>query len=181
MRRITDFAIFENEIPIANTRTRTARWDNQAICNAVFYTEAFGEPAEAEEILQKAMLQNIFALKALIFGALKSKEPSYTLEQFKKEFQLTLLSQCFKKVVVGIEHYLPTTEQTKQQTEALESDSLESASFLNDYAELAVYALKMRQEDVLYASPRSVCAMLNGLVGAENLKDEYYGDEIPWL
>lgn len=180
MRRITDFAIFENEIPLAD-KNRIARWNNQAICNAVFYTEALGEPAEAEELLQKAMSKNVFALKALIFGALKSNHPSYTLEQFKKEFQLDLLAKCYGKVITGIERYLPTTEQTKQQAETLESDGPKSASFLNDYAELAVYALKMRQEDVLNASPRSICAMLSGLVGVENLKDEYYGDEIPWL
>lgn len=179
MRRLIDFEIYENEIPLADT-VRIARWDNKAVCNALFYIEALGENTETEELLQKALTRNIPALKALIFGALKSKNPSYTAQQFKREFKIEQLLQCYGKAVKGVLHYLPD-KQGKTQAENNEPDGIKSASFINDYAELAASALKMRREDILNASPRSISAIVKAFLGEENLKDEYYGDEIPWL
>ncbi len=178
MRRLTDFAIFTNEIQLKGVR-RQARWNNRAVVCAAFYAGAHGQDVEAEQLIEGALTGDSFCVKALVYGALKANNRSYTQALFEREFRPTLLNAYFIQTTAGLAHYLPDEETTAQR----EADGGETAgaSFLNDFAELAVQALHMGREDVLNASPRSISAMLSAFMAEENLKEEYFGDDISWL
>lgn len=175
MGKIQDFVVYENEA-ILGGKPKRLRWNNDAIAQAILYLD---EEKTDIEILQSIASGNIRGLRALLFGARKAANRHYTRSKFDKEFDRGLITRYIDAVTDGIQHYLPKAGITSAQKDKESRNAQES--FVDGFAELAVRALGVTQQELLEMSPRNISAMFEIKYSEETVKDEYYGDEIPWL
>lgn len=175
MGKIQDFVIYENEVHLGGAAKRL-RWNNEAIAQAILYLD--GERTDIE-ILQSIANGNIRGLRALLFGARKAANRHYTKSRFDNEFDRGEITRYIEAVTDGIQHYLPKAGRISAPQD--EEDKKGSDSFIDGFAEIAVRTLGVTCKQLVELSPRNISAMFETKYGEEITKDEYYGDEIPWL
>lgn len=175
MGKIQDFVVYENEA-ILGGKPKRLRWNNDAIAQAILYLD---EEKTDIEILQSIASGNIRGLRALLFGARKAANRHYTRSKFDKEFDRGLITRYIDAVTDGIQHYLPQVGQTSAPQN--ETGKKGSDSFIDGFAEIAVRTLGVTCQQLAEMSPRNISAMFEIKYSEETVKDEYYGDEIPWL
>lgn len=174
MGLLSDISVFENEVVLGN-HARTLRWNNAAIA---YGTREAGLTDE-NTFLQSIADGDFIAVRSAVFGARKAVDSNYTVERFDKEFKPERFLQYISGAVEGVTQFLPESRQEARQ----ENEKAETRiDVLGDYVILARVALKMSRAEIMNASPRSITAMLEAEFGEEmTVKDEYFGDEVPWL
>lgn len=175
MGKIQDFVVYENEA-ILGGAAKCLRWNNEAIAQAILYLD---EEKTDVEILQAIANGNIRGLRALLFGARKAANRYYTRSKFDSEFDRAEITRYIETVTDGIQHYLPQVGQTPATQD--EAGKKGSDSFIDGFAEIAVRTLGVTCQQLAEMSPRNISAMFEIKYSEETVKDEYYGDEIPWL
>lgn len=175
MGKIQDFVVYENEVILGGT-AKCLRWNNEAIAQAILYLD---EEKTDIEILQAIANGNIRGLRALLFGARKAANRHYTRSKFDSEFDRGEITRYIEAVTDGIQHYLPQVGQTSAPQN--ETGKKGSDSFIDGFAEIAVRTLGVTCQQLAEMSPRNISAMFEIKYSEETVKDEYYGDEIPWL
>lgn len=181
MPSISEYSIYENEV-ILGSRVRLARWNNDAIAHAEFYA-GFRKMKEStgEKLLRSACAGKIQAVRALLYGALKAKNSSYTIAKFEQEFQHRRLPEYMVAVAEGVAMYLPSPSATEEE----KTTTIDTAGehFLSDFAAMGVSALRMSRQQIADSSPRCIYRMMLDLTDAEDAEktDTIYADEIPWL
>lgn len=172
---LQNFVVYENEVFLGGAAKRL-RWNNEAIAQAILYS---GEEKTDIEILQSVAVGNLRSLRALLFGARKAANQNYTKARFDKEFDRQNITSYIEAVTDGIQHYLPQTERiSARQDKASEKGA---DSFIDGFAEIAVRTLGVTCQQLTALSPRNISAMFEIKYSEAMMKDEYYGDEIPWL
>lgn len=175
MGKIQDFVVYENEA-ILGGKPKRLRWNNEAIAQAILYLD---EEKTDIEILQAIANGNIRGLRALLFGARKAANRHYTKSRFDKEFDREEITRYIEAVTDGIQHYLPQVGLTPAPQD--EAGKKGSDSFIDGFAEIAVRTLGVTCQQLAEMSPRNISAMFEIKYREAITKDEYYGDEIPWL
>lgn len=175
MGKIQDFVVYENEV-ILGGEAKCLRWNNEAIAQAILYLD---EKKTDIEILQAIANGNIRGLRALLFGARKAANRHYTRSKFDSEFDRGEITRYIESVTDGIQHYLPQVGLTPAPQD--EAGKKGSDSFIDGFAEIAVRTLGVTCQQLAEMSPRNISAMFEIKYREETVKDEYYGDEIPWL
>lgn len=174
MGLLSDISVFENEV-VLGKHARTLRWNNAAIA---YGTREAGLTDE-NTFLQSIADGDFIAVRSAVFGARKAADRNYTVERFEREFKPARFLQYLTAAVEGVAQFLP---ESRQEARKENGKAETSTDVLGDYVILARVALKMSRAEIMNASPRSITAMLEAEFGEEMaVKDEYYGDEIPWL
>jgi|GEM_PF-2500859 len=175
--KISNILPYSDEIAVAGGRKRKLVFDNRMLGYAEQYCKEREFELTAEEILQEAASVKVRAIYAVLFGALRSGNETYSLSVFNKEFRIDRIALYIEKIAKGLTEFLPESEKAYFPDEYKKSD--EGGDMIGDYFDLARSALGMTDEEILDSSLRAIETKIKNKYGIDDDSNEGFIDSVP--